>query len=201
MTRYLVQNKEEYDYIAKRLDKQGYKWQGYSLLPNPLNGFPTVIDTGVFKKRVIYDLDPSDYDFKVSDLMKPNKDVIYMTPAEKAEFDELKNNYVTLLGALHEGIWSGALYTRICRNKDYQESNQAQLEFARAWADPDLIVVKDEPRFAYKLKPKFNCVLDVVNKYLSIDEIRVSKPEFHTAEEWQAIDNELKQIFDRVAEK
>lgn len=205
--RYFIQTKAEYDFIIGQLDKQGYEWGSGQDLPSSFSNtdFKYPFELTTYPNSRVYAGAPGDV-IKVSDLMKPNKDVIYMTPAEKAEFDELKDDYATLGGVLqsgNNGIWNGALHNRIFRNnQDYQERNRAQLEFARAWADPSLIVVKDnEPRFAYKLKPKFQSMLYATSTYLSINGIRTSTAEFHTAKEWQAVDNEIKQIFDRAAEK
>ncbi len=141
---------------------------------------------------------------EVSDLIEREENKIVFTSEEKEEFDQLKSAHYFLLNSLDDISDSRNGYSRlrkrIYKDNSLNEAESKEFEFARVWANPDLIEVKEEPKFAYKLKPKFKKMLNVENEYLSLKGIRVHSAEYHTAKEWQQVDNELKQIYDRVPE-
>ncbi|MBN7275086.1 hypothetical protein GNF18_08045 [Ligilactobacillus pobuzihii] len=79
---------------------------------------------------------------------------VKMTKAEKKEFDELKRHRGTVYGALDmiEDDYH-KLYTRLFGNSSHEGDSKAQLEFARAWADPSLIEVIPEKKWNVKIPP------------------------------------------------
>ncbi|OIL97852.1 hypothetical protein [Oenococcus oeni] len=92
------------------------------------------------------------------------------------------------------------LYKRLFKNAPTR-NNLFQLEFARAWANPDLIEVK-EPRFAYELKPQFQDFFESSNEpFLGFDNPLNEHPEYHTAKEWQRVDDDIKNMYKKVEEK
>lgn len=75
---------------------------------------------------------------------------INMTPEEKDEFDKLKKSFTSLSVAFEaivededELLYSN-LYSKLFDNSNMGEDNTAQIEFARAWNNPSLIVVKEK---------------------------------------------------------
>ncbi|MFT8916536.1 MAG: hypothetical protein ABF899_01575 [Oenococcus sp.] len=128
---------------------------------------------------------------------------IIFTEEEKEEFDELKESSWSLYHAM-ASIKMLLDYQKLQKRlfgKDGHGNNQPQLEFARAWAHHDLIVVKDpEPRFAYELKPEIKKLFPTKYIYMGLDEYRWNKPKYHTAKEWQQVDNKIKVAFKRVYE-
>lgn len=90
-----------------------------------------------------------------TDLLIP-KSLLYpkvpMAEAEKKEFDELKRHRGTVYGALDmiEDDYH-KLYTRLFGNSSHEGDSKAQLEFARAWADPSLIEVIPEKKWEVKV--------------------------------------------------
>lgn len=79
---------------------------------------------------------------------------VKMTETEKKEFDELKRHRGTVYGALDmiEDDYP-KLYTRLFGNSSHEGESKAQLEFARAWADPSLIEVIPEKKWNVKIPP------------------------------------------------
>lgn len=97
----------------------------------------------------------SDYwhgDFK--ELLIP-KSLLYtkvkMTTEEKTEFDKLEYESTTLITAITKLHSFGNEYPLLCER--LAEDNQAQNEFARAWADPDIIEVVKEKKYRVKVPP------------------------------------------------
>lgn len=90
-----------------------------------------------------------------TDLLIP-KSLLYpkvrMSVVEKKEFDELKRHRVTVYGALDmiEDDYP-KLYTRLFGNSSHEGDSKAQLEFARAWADPSLIEVIPDKKWNVKV--------------------------------------------------
>lgn len=76
---------------------------------------------------------------------------IKMTPEEKAEFDKLNKEWTTLylaIGAINdEFLEYPLLHNRLFIRTTFAEENEAQLEFARAWADQDLIMVGPKEKY------------------------------------------------------
>lgn len=94
--------------------------------------------------KVVVEIDDEDF-------QKPKK--IKMTVEEKREFVKLKNNFITLYGAIR-GVYGynlyPQLYKRLRKNDHYNADNKAQLEFAKAWEDPSLIEVETPKRYRLK---------------------------------------------------
>lgn len=83
---------------------------------------------------------------------QPAEEKIKFTVEEKREFDELKNDTVTLLSALAymSDKQCPKLYSKLFKGNaqiSFEEQNKAQLKFARAWEKPSRIeVVEPEKR-------------------------------------------------------
>ena len=131
------------------------------------------------------------------------KQKIVFTKEEKREFDALKHFYTTLYEAFSS--MNKISYPKLCERLFSVEpsikDNLAQIEFARAWAHPDLIEVK-EPRFAYKLKPNFQAFFNSPDEtFLGFDNPLNEYPEYHTDKEWKRIDDDIKNMYKKVEEK
>ncbi|MGL2219070.1 hypothetical protein ACFIU5_08080 [Oenococcus oeni] len=62
--------------------------------------------------------------------------------------------------------------------------------------------LKKEPRFAYKLKPQFQDFFESSNEpFLGFDNPLNEHPEYHTAKEWQRVDDDIKNMYKKVEEK
>ncbi|SFV40548.1 hypothetical protein [Ligilactobacillus acidipiscis] len=93
--------------------------------------------------------------------IKIPKSMIYrkvkMAKAEKAEFDKLNKEWTTLYLAISaindEFLEYPLLNNRLFIRMTSAEENEAQIEFARAWADPSLIEVIPEKRWNVKVAP------------------------------------------------
>lgn len=82
---------------------------------------------------------------------------VKMAKAEKAEFDELKEKYSEktlseILKYMDEAQTGKGLDEHLFCGT-LEEDDQAQLDFARAWADPSLIEVIPEKRWNVKIPP------------------------------------------------
>ncbi|WP_186786861.1 hypothetical protein, partial [Oenococcus oeni] len=167
---------QEWDWLLELFglvneDPENYKWSNH--------GADTVIETPAYQKnnwgfssKIYYSSHANITNFiEVSDLMKEEKqDKIIFTKEEKEEFDGLKKKSISLY-AMFININKTdfpKLYKRLFKNAPTR-NNLFQLEFARAWANPDLIEVK-EPRFAYELKPQFQDFFESSNEpFLGFD--------------------------------
>ncbi|AWT48049.1 hypothetical protein ACFIUX_02755 [Oenococcus oeni] len=208
---YHTQTQQEWDWLFKHLNlvnefPKRYKWSDYGkytiiTTPSSLTNNWGYKDTGTEIMLGITDF------IEVSDLMKEEEmkqNKIIFTKKEKEEFDELKKDWATISGALGD-IYHGHdfynLHHSIYSKQNTTKSiNLKELEFARAWAHPDLIEVK-EARFAYKLKPEFIKMFNVTRSYLGINGNGQTNPQYYTAKEWKKVNDDLKVIFDRVEEK
>lgn len=130
---------------------------------------------------------------------------VRMSVAEKKEFDELKRHRGTVYGALDmiEDDYP-KLYTRLFGNSSHEGESKAQLEFARAWADPSLIEVIPEKRWNVKVPP-----FERTNKYYYKygEELDWSISSHNEDEDQQFTDSELKEygldddLFEKVEVK
>lgn len=205
---YHAKTQQEWDWLLEHFglvneDPKNYKWSKH--------GLDSVVETPAYQKnnwafssKIYYSLRLGITDFiEVSDLMKEEKqDKIIFTEEEKEEFDELKKEYTTLYSVLFmiNEIDFPKLFESLFNNS-FSQNNLAQLEFARAWANPDLIEVK-EPRFAYELKPQFQDTFNIHSRvYLRLDGKNDINKRYYTQSEWQQVDDDLKVIFDKVEEK
>ncbi|WP_032825762.1 hypothetical protein, partial [Oenococcus oeni] len=202
---YHTKTQQEWDWLFKHFNlvnenPEEYKWS--------INGMNTLVETPSYGTNnwAYYSVHLGITDFiEVSDLMKEEKqDKIIFTKEEKKEFDELKKDWATISGALGD-IYHGHdfynLHHSIYSKQNTTKSiNLKELEFARAWAHPDLIEVK-EARFAYKLKPEFIKMFNVTRSYLGINGNCQTNPQYYTAKEWKKVNDDLKVIFDRVEKR
>ena len=82
---------------------------------------------------------------------------VKMAKAEKAEFDKLNKEWTTLYLAISaindEFLEYPLLNNRLFIRMTSAEENEAQIEFARAWADPSLIEVIPEKKWNVKVPP------------------------------------------------
>ena len=138
--------------------------------------------------------------------IKIPKSMIYrkvkMTEAEKAEFDKLNKEWTTLYLAINaindEFLEYPLLLNRLFRRMTSAEDNEAQIEFARAWADPSLIEVVKEPKFNVKVPVSKG--RDYYEKYSTVKEDNLvivgtlnSLRELLTNTEFQFTESELKE--------
>ncbi|MFT8878876.1 MAG: hypothetical protein ABF913_04850 [Oenococcus sp.] len=208
---YHVKNEAEYNWLMKKLEKDGYKWfSGYEPKSLPYcQSFEVICieeDHNFLITHVHFDWFKENRSGKtlieVSTLMKQD-DKIYMTDEEKAEFDYLREK-ATLFSALDTIHSAAASFPKLWRRIFYFSSEQQsikQLEFSRAFANPDLIVVKKPDRWAYMLKKEFRELFMMNNYlYLGLGNSRSLDPEYHTQSEWQQVDNKIKVAFKRVYE-
>ncbi|HJE97915.1 MAG TPA: hypothetical protein K8V00_09860 [Ligilactobacillus acidipiscis] len=98
--------------------------------------------------------------FLPADLLIP-KSLLYpkvrFTGEEKAEFDELKDDWQVLICAF-DAINEIDYPRWFSRLNDYPDDNdEHQLDFARAWADPSLIEVIPEDKYWVKCYPTDDC--------------------------------------------
>ena len=203
---YHTQTQQEWDWVFKHFNlfnrfPDECKWSDYAdhtiirvIPPNNWNYWSETVYLSIYDNINI---------IEVSDLMKEEKqDKIIFTEEEKEEFDELKKEYTTLYSVLFmiNEIDFPKLFESLFNNS-FSQNNLAQLEFARAWANPDLIEVK-EPRFAYELKPQFQDTFNIHSRvYLRLDGKNDINKRYYTQSEWQQVDDDLKVIFDKVEEK
>ena len=202
---YHVQNEAEYNWLMKKLEREGYKW---AVREKPTEFKPgssfDAIKTYESSQRFVWSLKrwfPEEHFIEVSTLMKQDEK-IYMTSEEKNEFNHLKDR-TTLYAALYaldrtnfHRLWYRIFYP------NSKQQNIKQIEFARAWANPDLIVVKKPERWAYCLKPEFQKLYHVIiSKYLDESGNLHTYPTFLTKEQWQQVDNKIKVAFKRVYEE
>lgn len=200
---YHTQTQQEWDWLLKHFnlvnEPKGYGW--------PFYGKDTVVQTladttnnWICDSKQFYSSFLGITDFiEVLDLMKEKemKDKIIFTEKEKKEFDDLKSKCPFITVALND-----------INNDEYEALNvktnspSKEKEFVKAWYNPDLIEVKEEPKFTYELKPEFKKMLNTHSwVYLGLDgKIDINK-RYYTQSEWQRVDDNLKVIFDRVEEK
>lgn len=92
---------------------------------------------------------------------------IKMTRAEKAEFAALNKEWKTLSLAISaindEFLKYPLLHNQLFGRITSAEKNEAQLEFARAWADPSLIEVIKEPKYNVKVPNTKDCLYYKIN--------------------------------------
>lgn len=208
---YHVRNEAEYNWLMKKLEREGYKWQSYTKPTN--HSYSEYYDVILIEKASKYLITWSTKSWfskvhegqqliEVSELMKQDDKIIF-TEDEKREFDHGKSLHTPLFNVMREinrTTLYPALRKRILGPDNFNELNKAQLEFARAWSNPDLIIVKKPERWAYELKPELMRILHPDNTYLSTTIGCVLNPVYHTAKEWQSVDNKLKVAFKRVYE-
>ena len=112
---------------------------------------------GVLLKQVNHPDGPTCFDLTANSITKigiPAR-IVYpkvpMTGEEKTEFDELKKHTDVLLTAMKCITMRNSdcqqLKKKLVQGKTTEEDSQAQDEFARAWADPSLIEVVEEPKY------------------------------------------------------
>ncbi|ATE84859.1 hypothetical protein vBOeSunk162_31 [Oenococcus phage vB_OeS_unk162] len=205
---YHAQTQQEWDWLFKHFNLVNTKpeiqrWSNFGKRTVVVTPADTPNNWGYENTRIDIMLGITDF-IEVSDLMKEEemKDKIVFTKEEKEEFDELKKEYTTLYSVLFmiNEIDFPKLFESLFNNS-FSQNNLAQLEFARAWANPDLIEVK-EPRFAYELKPQFQDTFNIHSRvYLRLDGKNDINKRYYTQSEWQQVDDDLKVIFDRVEEE
>lgn len=206
---YHTKTQQEWDWMFKHFNLVNeapyiYGWQAYkkdTVIRTPADA----TENWSYSDKEYYSSYLGITDFiEVSDLMKEEemKDKIIFTKEEKEEFYELKKYCSSMFAALSS--MTAAYCPKLCEKlfgNAPTQNNSVQLEFARAWANPDLVEVK-EPRFAYRLKPKFQDIFSIHSRvYLRLDGKNDINKRYYTQSEWRQVDDDLKVIFDKVEEE
>lgn len=169
---YRVRNQQEWIWLQKKL---GGKAVGeiFTVLPSE-----NILVTENIDCISIVKIDKSslfDDVIEVSNLMEKEgneMNKIKLTPAEKAEFDELRGYTITLHAALGDigRISFPNLYKKICCGS--VEEDKAQIEFACMWADPSTIEVIPEKKWHVRVP----AVENPTYYYKTGDGVDVCKP-------------------------